>query len=536
MKNRIHKLLISVLAAFFLLGIIYIPESEAAQYSKETKPGKQPNIIIIMADDMGYSDPSCYGGEINTPAIDQLANEGLRLTHFHNCGMCVTTRSSMMTGNYSPYALPNFKDLKILPEALKESGYRTALIGKWHLPGNPMDRGFDHFFGFLGGFSNHFTGSADYRLDNEVFTDFGPDYYSSDAFADRAIDFVQSSHENNDEKPFFLFLSFQAPHNPLQAPREDIMKHRGKYLRGWQSVREARFQKQKELGIIPPDAELPSYPENLPLWDTLSPAQKDLEDLRMAVFAAMIEKMDEGIGRLIETLSETGELDNTFILFLSDNGTDSFSVLDEVMLRQNKLPGDRNSNWQLGTGWAYASVTPWRLYKISQHGGGITTGAVAYWPKGLKKGKRNINSTPLHVIDILPTLTDIAGVDPQKHEIKGESFYPVLKGKSFQRKDPLFFQFVDNRAVRTSEWTLAEVDNAGWELIRIKEDPLENKDLSSRYPEVVDSLSNIWLNWWKEQSGQSEYIPKSTSDSPHYAPQGDRGSGEYYVPAGRKKK
>jgi len=303
-----------------------------------------------MTDDMGYSDPSSYGGELHTPSIDQLAEQGIRFTRFHNCGMCVMTRAAMMTSNYSPYAQPNFNKLPLLSEALKKTGYKTALIGKWHLPGNPMDRGFDHFFGFLGGFSNHFTGSADYRLDNEVFTDFCPDYYSSDAYTDRAIDFVSSSNDKNNNKPFFLFLSYQAPHNPLQAPREDIMKYRGKYLEGWQSVREARFQRQKELGIISPDAELPSYPENLPPWETLSPEQKDLEDLRMAVYTAMVERIDLGIGRLIETLSETGELENTFILFMSDNGADSFSVLDEAMLRQNKLPGDRESNWQLGTG------------------------------------------------------------------------------------------------------------------------------------------------------------------------------------------
>mgnify|MGYP003638384299 CR=1 FL=1 len=488
----------------------------------------KPNIIIILADDMGYSDPGCYGGELTTPAIDKLASEGMRLTRFQNSAMCVCSRASLLTGDYWPKAMPEFRQTKLLPEILHESGYRTALVGKWHLPGDPMDRGFDHFFGFLGGFGDHFAGSNDFRLDREPFTAFGPDYYSSDTFTDRAIQFIQASKSGQEDQPFFLYLSFQAPHNPLQAPKADILKHRGNYTEGWQAVREARFKRQKEMGIVPADITLPDYPKNLPVWESLSPEQRDLEDLRMSVYAAMVERMDLGIGRLLKALEESGKDENTLILFMSDNGTDPFSVVDKAMLKQEQLPGDPGSNWQPGTGWAYATVTPWRLYKISQHGGGVITGAVVWWPGNIGKAGR-IEHNLVHMIDVLPTINDIL---KQKTgaELAGESFASLLKGKSWQRENPLYFQFMDNRAIRTSEWTMVEVDEAGWELFRADTDPLENENLVSQYPGVVDKLQEDWMKWWQRDSGDAVYTPKSTKVGPHYEPQGDRGSGVVYQP------
>jgi len=495
---------------------------------------KKPNIIIILADDMGYSDPGCYGGELATPALNRLANEGVRLTRFQNSAMCVCSRASLLTGNYWPKAISEFRRTKLLPEILHESGYRTALVGKWHLQGDPMDRGFDHFFGFLGGFGDHFAGSKDFRLDREPFTAFGSDYYSSDTFTDRAIQFIMSAKSGQEDQPFFLYLSFQAPHNPLQAPKADILKHRGKYVGGWQAVREARFKRQKEMGIVPADAKLPDYPKNLPVWESLSPEQRDLEDLRMSVYAAMIERMDQGIARLVKALKESGKDENTLILFMSDNGTDSFSKADEAMLKQDKLPGDPGSNWQPGTGWAYASVTPWRLYKISQHGGGVTTGAIAWWPGNTGKAGR-IEHSPVHMIDVLPTVNELLK-QKKGAEIAGESFLPLLKGGSWKRKNPLYFQFMDNRAIRTSKWTMVEVDEAGWELFRIKSYPLENIDVASHHPKVVAKLQKEWLKWWQHDSGDAVYTPKSTKVGPHYGPQGDRGSGVTYQPTAMPEK
>ncbi len=488
----------------------------------------QPNLIIILADDMGYSDPGCFGGEISTPAIDRLAQEGVRLTRFRNGGMCVVSRASMLTGQWWPRGLRNFTNTPLLSEELKTAGYRTALVGKWHLAGQPLDRGFDHFFGFLEGFADHFSGAKSYRLDREPFTGFGPGYYSSDQFTDRAIVFIQAP--GSQEKPFFLCLSYQAPHNPLQAPQAEILKHRGKYLGGWQAVREARFRRQQEMGIVPADAVLPAYPKNLPDWNSLTPEQRDLEDLRMAVYAAMVERMDQGIGRLMKSLEESGKAANTQILFMSDNGADSFSVMDQALLQQGKLPGDPASNWQLGTGWAYTSVTPWRLYKISQHGGGITTGAIA-WHGGKTNGTPGrIDSSPVHMVDVMPTFLEIAK-SSSKADFAGESFAPLLQGKPWQQRKPLFFQYMNNRAIRDAEWTLAEVDGTGWELFNAKTDPLETRNLAESKPELVATMSAAWLKWWKDESGKPTYEPESTGDSPHYKPQGDKGSGKTYTPS-----
>ena len=493
---------------------------------------KAPDIVFILTDDMGYSDPGCFGGELTTPTLDRLAEQGIRLTHCFNGGMCVISRTSFLTGCGWPSGTRKFSKTQLLPERLQKGGYRTGLFGKWHLPGHPMDHGFDRFFGFLGGFSSHYSGGKDYRLDREPFTDFGKDYYSTEAFTDRAVDFIEKSVVDGPEDPFFLFLSYQAPHNPLQAREADIQRHRGKYRGGWQAIREARFARQKKLGIIPPTAKLPTYPENLPDWDSLSDAQVDLEDLRMATYAAMVEGIDAGVAQVVRKLSELGRLENTLLIFASDNGADPFSSADPAMLKRGLLPGDPGSNFQPGFGWAYASVTPWRMYKIAQHAGGVTTGAIIHWPKGIAR-RGTIAHTGVHFSDLMPTILESAGLPAGK--LDGESFLPILQGKEWQRKEPMCFQYMDNRAIRTAEWTLAEVDGSGWELYRISTDPLETEDVSAAHPEVVDALGKQWETWWKDQSGK-DYKPKSTATGPHYTPQGDRGTGKTYVPSAMPKR
>ena len=504
----------------FLAGLLISLSLVAAE--------SKPDILVILADDMGYSDPSCFGGELATPSLDRLADQGTRLTHFHNGGMCVVSRASLLTGQWWPRGLKQFNKNKLLPEQLKQVGYRNALIGKWHLDGHPMDRGFDHFFGFLGGFADHYKGSADYQLDRNPFRDFGENYYSSDAFADRAIQFIESSKSADPEQPLFIYLSFQAPHNPLQAPAADIQRHRGKYLSGWQAIREARFKKQQQLGVIPKNLTLPAYPENLPDWNTLTPEQRDLEDLRMATYAAMVERMDQGIGRVIKALENTSRPENTLILFLSDNGSDSFSVVDQAMLKKGLLPGDPGSNFQPGTGWAYASVTPWRLYKISQHAGGITTGAIIRWP-GESSAKGRILPNPVHIADLTPTLMDLVG--QPAHHFDGESFLALRQGSQWTRKSPMFFQYMDNRAIRTADWTLVEADDSGWELYDARQDPLEINNLAAKNPELTEQLAARWNYWWESQNQGKAYKPKTTKGSPHYRPQGDRGTGTPYKPS-----
>lgn len=504
-----------------------LPIISAALFYHAGAEESVPDIVFILADDMGYSDAGCFGGEMATPALDQLAKEGLRLTHCFNGGMCVVSRTSFMTGQWWPSGTRDFTKVELLSERLKAGGYRTGLIGKWHLKGHPMDHGFDHFFGFLGGFSSHYSGGADYRLDRQRFTDFGKDFYSSDAFSARAVDFIEKSVDEQPNKPFFLYLSYQAPHNPLQAPAKDIERQRGNYRAGWQAVREARFTRQKTLGIVPKEAALPAYPENLPAWDSLSDAQVDLEDLRMATYAAMIERMDAGIGQVVETLEKRNRLENTLVIFLSDNGADPFSVVDGAMLKQGLLPGDPRSNYQPGVGWAYASVTPWRMYKISQHGGGVASGGIFHWPAAMKSPGR-ISHAGLHFTDLMPTLLASAGLECP--ELDGESFLPLLQGEPWQRKEPMFFQYMDNRAVRTNDWTLAEIDGQGWELYDTRKDPLETNNVAGANPEILKRLSERWESWWRAESGK-EYFPTSTANGPHYAPQGDRGSGRPYKPS-----
>ncbi len=272
----------------------------------------------------------------------------------------------------------------------------------------------------------------------------------------------------------------------------------------------------------------PAYPQNLPAWDSLTDAQRDLEDLCMATYAAMVERMDRGIGRVMEALRQSGKADNTLVFVLSDNGADSFSVVDEAMLKRGLLPGDRGSNWQLGTGWAYASVTPSRLYKISQHGGSVTTGAIA-GGAGVKGKAGRIESSPIHMVDVMPTFLDAIGT--RVADTAGESFLPLLRGDRRQRKAPLFFQYMGHRAIRTADWTLAEADGAGWELFDAKRNPQETKNLATENAAAVADLDTRWLAWWREQSGHATYEPESAKGSPHYKPQGDRGSGERYSPS-----
>jgi arylsulfatase A-like enzyme len=486
----------------------------------------RPNIICIMVDDMGYSDISCYGGEINTPSIDRLANEGMRLTGMYNGGMCVLSRSSFLSGQWWPKVGMGIKNGTNIAQVLQTNGYKTGLVGKWHLLGEPNDKGFDYFFGFLGGYSSYFDGGKDYRINRTLFTQFGKDFYSTDVYTDRAIDFIQPSADKN--KPFFLYLSYQAPHNPLQANKEDIMKHRGKYLVGWQKIRDARIKNQNKIGLVIKETKLPDYPNNLPDWSTLSPEQKDLEDLRMAVYAAMIEKVDQGIGRLMDALKTTGQLDNTFILFLSDNGRDPFSSTDSSMLSMGLLPGDAKSNWQVGMGWAYAGSTPWRLYKISQHNGGVRTGAIAWYPSKIKN-KGSIQNNPLHLVDIMPTCLELALAKPSE-PIVGKSFLPLLSGHHWKRDSPMYFQYMDNRAIRTDEWNLVEVDDAGWELYK-HYDIYEINDVSNQHPEIVAKLEKMWLDWWNTEGNKNDYIPESTKVGLHYTAQGDRGSGKLYKPS-----
>ncbi len=505
-------------------------------FAPAVEAAAKPNIVIILADDMGYSDPGCFGGEIDTPHLDRLAAGGLRLTRVYNGGMCVPSRTSLLSGLWHTNAGNGMERGITLAQALHTAGYRTLMTGKWHLNGQPTGRGFDRFFGFLGGYSSYFEGSDEYRLDDQPFHDFPPGFHATDAFTDYAMDFIGESKASYPGQPFFLYLAYNAPHNPLQAEPAGIAKYRGRYLGGWQALREGRFARQKEIGFMPASADLPAYPENFPQWDSLSPAQQDLEDLRRAVYAAMIDRMDRNIGRLLAFLDEKGLRENTIIFFMSDNGADPFAILDEPMLKAGKLPGDPQSNWQIGMGWAYANNAPLRLYKISQHDGGVRSAMIVNSP-ALSARDGKIDPTPLHFVDFMPTLLDLAGARyPEKFEDHpvppgdGLSFAPLLTEGTPMPPRKLYFQHMDNRGMIDGKWRLSEVDASGWELHDLDADPTQAHDLAAQEPDRVRKMDGTWTQWW-DRFNPHPYQPVSTDTTPHNVPQGDRGTGDEYIPS-----
>jgi len=348
----------------------------------------RPNIVVILCDDMGFSDIGCYGSEINTPHLDRLAANGLRFTDFHNNAKCSQTRASLLTGLWHQQS----NDLKkpghvTMAEVLRTAGYNTLMSGKWHLAATPRDRGFERYFGFLGGAINFYTG-RDWgngknlmRLEREVFN--APQgFYSTDAFTDYAIEFVDDALKT--DRPFFLYLAHNAPHFPLHALPEDIAKYRGKYSDGWDIIRERRFRRLQELGIIDDTWRLSNRDPKVEAWKDLTPEQMKFLEPMMEVYAAMVDRLDQNIGRLVEHLQNRKQFDNTLILFMSDNGACPYQRLKHGVL----VPGPATSDIAYDARWANMCNTPLRLYKQYAHEGGSSTPMIAHWPKGIRaKGK-----------------------------------------------------------------------------------------------------------------------------------------------------
>mgnify|MGYP002624926825 CR=1 FL=1 len=315
----------------------------------------RPNVVLVMVDDLGFSDLGCYGGEIDTPNIDRLAREGMRFTQFYNTAKCETTRAALLSGLYHPEVkVGGLRNCLTLGEAMRLAGYTTLMTGKWHMSSTPIQRGFDRYFGHLSGSTNFFHGDDTFRLDDEKFEVPREGFYTTDAFTDYAIEFVEQARTRSPEKPFFLYVAYNAPHYPLQAWPEDIKKYRGKYLKGWDSLRQQRYRKQLELGIIDPRRELSPRPENVRAWDDLSDEEQQVEDLTMAVFAAMVDRVDQNIGRLQKKLNEFGVAENTLFLLLSDNGGCPFQRTKD----RSVPPGPAHSSWTYQEPWPTASTTP----------------------------------------------------------------------------------------------------------------------------------------------------------------------------------
>jgi arylsulfatase len=474
-------------------------------FSATAAPARQPNILLILADDLGFSDLGCYGSEIRTPNIDRLAAGGLRFTQFYNSGKCEPSRACLLSGQYWQKCGLGIKSGITMGQAMRGVGYATFAVGKWHVDGNPVERGFDHYFGHLSGASDYFKGNPSHRLDLEPFKPKADGtFYTTDANADYAIKFLDEAHRNQPDKPFFMYLAFNAPHAPLEAWPEDVKKYRGNYLVGWDKLREQRYQRQLELGIMKPEWKLSPRPATIPAWDTLTAQEKDFEDLRMSIFAAMVDRMDQAIGRILAKVKEMGEEENTIVLFLSDNGASPYDHS-----KQRNIESVLEGGWEYGLGWANLSATPFLHYKRNTYNGGSCTPFIAYWPIGITK-PGSITEQPGHIIDLMATVMDLSGGKwPAEYEgaalapLPGLSLRPIFAGEQRVPHDVLYFHLFDHRAIRVGDYKLASDWGRPWQLFNLAADRTELNDLSAAQPERVKELEKMWTDW-SAKSGAEE--------------------------------
>ncbi len=482
----------------------------------------KPNIIVILADDMGYSDIGCYGGEIPTPNLDALAKGGLRFTEFYNTGRCCPTRASLLTGLYQHQAgighmneddgLPGYvghlNDRCVtLAEVLKPAGYFTAMTGKWHVGQDagvtPWGRGFErNLTAPAGGFYGADSPRAKLYLNGEKIANDDPrlpeDWYTTDLWTDFGIRFIDEAI--SEKKPFFLYLAENAPHFPLQAPAEDIAKFRhGIYQQGWDKLREARYERQKAMGLIDPKWELSPRDEDVRAWDSLSAEEKDRFDHIMSIYAACVWHMDLAIGKLVAALKEKGVYDDTLILFMSDNGGNAEGGPQGRL--NGKNPGGAGSTVFCGQSWANLENTPNRLYKHFNHEGGISTPLIAHWPAGIS-AKDEFRTQPAHLIDIMATVADFGGATYPKEfggkeilPMEGRSLRPAFENKPLER-DAIFWEHEGNAAIRTGDWKLVREGLRGaWELYDLKADRTETHDLAAQEPDRVERMDALWTAW-----------------------------------------
>lgn len=470
----------------------------------------RPNIVLIMCDDMGFSDIGCYGGEIETPHLDRLAAEGMRFTQFYNNAKCTTTRASLITGLYPrPRGGLLKPNMVTIPEVLAPAGYRSILSGKWHLgssaPRRPSDRGFDQYYGLLDGCCNfHDPALPDppfkggrirwFGEDDRRITEFPEGFYTTDAFTDYACTAIRDAVD--DEKPFFLHVCYTAPHYPLHAKPDDIAKYRGRYRDGWDALRRQRHQRQIEMGLVDPDWDLPGPDREVADWESLPNA--DYFDHLMATYAGMVDCMDQGIGRILSTLDEAGVTDETIVLFLSDNGgcAELPGGIDE-----QRVPGVKEYYTCCGPGWAYAQNTPFRRFKSWVHEGGISTPLIVRWPGVTPSGSwcRDV----AHIIDLLPTCLDVAQADyPAERDgeavlpCEGRSLVPLLRGETRSARETLCWEWAGNRAIREGRWKLVwDKKVKSWELYDVVVDRTEMHDLAAQHPDRVSAMSERWSDW-----------------------------------------
>lgn len=535
---------------------------------------EQPNIIVILSDDMGYTDIGCYGGEIDTPNLDKLAANGLRFTQFYNTGRCCPTRASLMTGLYPHQAdvgymmsewdgayLGNLsKDSVTIAEALKGAGYRNYMSGKWHVtrhvnPKNegerynwPLQRGFDRFYGTIHGAGSFFDPNSLTRDNTLISPDADPEYkperfYYTDAITDNAVRYID---EHDKSRPFFMYVAYTASHWPLHAFPEDIKKYEGKYDAGYAPIREARYKRALELGVIGENSKMSPQ-----MGDWEAQPDKEWESACMEVYAAMADSMDQGIGKIMTKVKQEGLFENTLILYMQDNGgcQENYGrkiegpriergemgkpmAADELqydmtpkksregypMRRGHVMPGPADTAIGYGLNWANVSNTPFRMYKHYVHEGGISTPLVAHWPKGIK-ARNELRHTPSHLIDIMATCVDIAGAEyPEKYDgnaiqpMEGKSLVPVFKGRDVSR-EYLLWEHEGNRALRIGDWKLVAQgkhgqDDVKWELYDLSVDRSELNDLSKSEPEKLQQM----IAFWTKQAKRTGILPWPNKD------------------------
>ena len=500
--------------------------------------GQRPNIVVLFADDMGFSDIGCFGSEIQTPNIDQLADAGLRFTHFYNTGRCCPSRASILTGLYPHQADIGHMagDLKVrgyrdrisfnavtLAEVLGSSGYHTIMTGKWHLgwrdEGCPTARGFQRFYGTRGYIDSYFTivpRTEVYLNDKLVLpvsdqpvNHLHPDrqWYTTDVFTDYAIHFIDQVRKQ-DKQPFFLYLAYNAPHFPLHAQPEDVAKYRGTYREGWAKFRQARYERLVKLGVI--NEQWPLSPLDVPQWESLTEKQRDDMDFKMSLFAAIVDRLDQNVGRLIQHLKSIDELDNTLVVFLSDNGgtkeTGLFGIKGDRNTVDNYDQWGRVGGWtsSYGQGWANLSNTPFRRYKRENHEGGVSAPFIVHWPDRIKS-VGELRHQPSHLIDLMPTFVQIAGAEYPTmyngHEIQpmqGRSLLPLFDNAKIKESRTLYWEHEGNRAIRDGHWKLVGSRNGPWELFDVALDRSELNELSEQRPNVAARLKSKWKKWANE--------------------------------------
>jgi arylsulfatase len=505
-------------ACGLLLVIVSFPWQNLTANVEGAHATTEPNIILILADDMGYSDLGCYGGEIHTPNIDRLAAHGLRFSQAYNTSKCFPSRASLLTGLYAQQCGfgETFKDplrnAITLGEVLRESGYATYWSGKHHGVDNPMDRGFDAYYGLRDGACNHFNpglrreGEPEpakkpgrppriWRMDGETYAPYtpkDPNFYTTDAFTDKALDWL-TQHSKADERPFFLYLAYTAPHDPLMAWPEDIAKYAGQYASGYASIRDQRLQRQMEIGLIAAD-ELPSESTHR-IWNQLTEEEQVDEALRMEVYAAMVDRMDQNIGRIIEWLEKEDVLENTLILIASDNG----SSAEVTNVNPSGTIGTIDRWASLGKDWANVSNTPLRYFKNDSFEGGIRTPLIAHWPNGIKESAWVREA--VHFIDIMSTFVDITNYNyPQEWrgerlpQLPGNSLLPFFAEPSHECDRILYWEWGRGRAVRFADWKWVQRGTQVG-LFDLSTDPYETVNRIDLSPALGEEMENLFVHW-----------------------------------------